>query len=93
MNGLRVAIIDNDDLFKDVIKDLLEDDAHFQVVSSMSSEIEAIEWINEEGHNKVDGIILDLNLPYYMDDKHTNPRAGLRILRRLREEARFSEPW
>ncbi|MEZ4491536.1 MAG: response regulator [Cyanobacteriota/Melainabacteria group bacterium] len=89
MNGLRVAIIDNDNLFKDVVKGLLEDDSHFQVVSSMSSEIEAIEWINEEGHNKVDGIILDLNLPYYMDDKHTNPRAGLRILRRLREEARF----
>jgi len=88
----RVLIIDDDDIFVEILTEFLEEDGLIKVVDRCGSEREAQQWLEQGKLESVEAVVLDLRLPFEKGDKRTDSRVGLRILNTLRDSYRFFGP-
>ena len=88
----NILIIDDDINFRDSLVEDLERDRSWNVLDRFSSEEEVNKWIESGKFRSIDGILLDPGLPFSPRDMRTDHKAGLRILQKLREKAKFFGP-
>lgn len=85
----RILIIEDDEDFSTILRNVIEQDSELEVVDVLNSEEKAFRLIRSAGIQEVDCILLDLQLPFSVGDKNVSSLAGIRILEELRHEQSY----
>lgn len=85
----KIVIIEDDEDFSSILRQVIEQDAEFKVSDVICTEKEAFEWLRSPDLFNADCVLLDLQLPYARGDKNVSSLAGIRILEELRHQRGF----
>ena len=85
-----IVIIEDDRDFAQILRDCLEEDEDVEVVTVLTNEADAMQWIAGGGLETVDSCLVDLQLPAARGLTDVSSMSGLRIVHEIRQMHRFS---
>lgn len=85
----RVAIIEDDKDFAEILKECLEEDGENEVVVMLDNEQDALNWIEQYDLSTLDCALVDLVIPKVPGALGATSMAGLRIVEQLRHAKGF----
>lgn len=85
----KILIVEDDELFSNTLREVIERDPELQVVDVINNEEEALKRVRSPAIHECDCVLLDLQLPFRTGDKTVSSMAGIRILEELRHQQGF----
>lgn len=85
----KILIVEDDELFSNTLREVIERDPELQVVDVINCEEEALKRVRSPEVHQCDCVLLDLQLPFRVGDKNVSSLAGIRILEELRHQQGF----
>lgn len=85
----KILIVEDDELFSNTLREVIERDPELQVVDVINCEEEALKRVRSPEVHQCDCVLLDLQLPLRAGDKNVSSMAGIRILEELRHQQGF----
>ncbi|MBY0550873.1 MAG: response regulator transcription factor [Candidatus Obscuribacterales bacterium] len=85
----KILIVEDDELFSNTLREVIERDPELQVVDVINNEEEALKRVRSPAIHDCDCVLLDLQLPFRTGDKNVSSLAGIRILEELRHQQGF----
>lgn len=85
----KILIVEDDELFSNTLREVIERDPELQVVDVINNEEEALKRVRSPAIHECDCVLLDLQLPLRTGDKTVSSMAGIRILEELRHQQGF----
>src|SRR6185437_13178556 len=86
----RIAIIEDDRDFCQILRECLEEDGETDVVATFGCEDDATAWMRNGGLRLVECLLVDLMLPKSRGQMEVSSMSGLRLVQEMRQTHRFA---
>jgi DNA-binding NarL/FixJ family response regulator len=86
----RVAIIEDDRDFCQILRECLEEEPEMEVIATFGCEDDATAWMRSGGLQQVDCMLCDLMLPKSSGQMEVSSMCGLRLVQEMRQTHRFA---